>query len=89
MIIVSQDRKRIVENLNLGIRNKGEYNQNYVIYNTEIGEDLGEYATEERAKEVLQEILERYDVLKKNTTYAQGDSGFTFNEHYYYEMPKE
>lgn len=89
MIIVSQDRKRIVENLNLGIRNKGEYNQNYVIYNTEIGEDLGEYATEERAKEVLQEILERYDVLKKNTTYAQGDSGFTFNEYYYYEMPKE
>ena len=89
MIIVSQDRKRIVENLNLGIINKGEYNQNYVIYNTEIGEDLGEYATEERAKEVLQEILERYNVLKKNTTYAQGDSGFTFNEHYYYEMPKE
>ena len=89
MIIVSQDRKRIVENLNLGIRNKGEYNQNYVIYNTEIGEDLGEYATEERAKEVLQEILERYNVLKKNTIYAQGDSGFTFNEHYYYEMPKE
>ena len=89
MIIVSQDRKRIVENLNLGIRNKGEYNQNYVIYNTEIGEDLGEYTTEERAKEILQEILERYDVLKKNTTYAQGDSGFTFNGHYYYEMPKE
>lgn len=89
MIIVSQDRKRIVENLNLGIINKGEYNQNYVIYNTEIGEDLGEYATEERAKEVLQKILERYNVLKKNTTYAQGDSGFTFNEHYYYEMPKE
>ena len=50
---------------------------------------LGEYATEERAKEVLQEILERYNVLKKNTTYAQGDSGFTFNGHYYYEMPKE
>ena len=49
---------------------------------------LGEYATEERAKEVLQEILERYDVLKKNTIYAQGDSGFTFNEHYYYEMPQ-
>ena len=61
MIIVSQDRKRIVENLNLGIRNKGEYNQNYVIYNTEIGEDLGEYATEERAKEVLQEIIEFLD----------------------------
>lgn len=57
MIIVSQDKKRTVENLNLGIRNTGEYNSNYTIYNTEIGEDLGEYATEERAKEILQEII--------------------------------
>ena len=57
MIIISQDKKRTVENLNLGIREAGEYNQNYVIYNTEIGEDLGEYKTEERAKEVLQEII--------------------------------
>lgn len=64
MIIVSQDRKRIVENLNLGIRNKGEYNQNYVIYNTEIGEDLGEYATEERAKEVLRMIVSAYQSCK-------------------------
>ena len=50
---------------------------------------LGKYATEKRAKEVLREILERYNVLKKNTTYTQGDSSFTFNEHYYHEMPKE
>lgn len=89
MIIVSQDKKRIIENLNLGISEPSEYNKNYVIYNTELGEDLGEYSTEKRAKEVLQEIIERYDVLKKNTTYAKGDGGFTFNEHYYYEMPKE
>lgn len=89
MIIVSQDRKRIVENLNLGIRNKGEYNQNYVIYNTEIGEDLGEYATEERAKEVLQDIIEHYNLLKRKSVYAMGDSGFIFKEKFYYEMPKE
>ena len=95
MIIVSQDRKRIVENLNLGIRNKGEYNQNYVIYNTEIGEDLGEYATEERAKEVLMEIIKKY------SSYLQLDGGPAllkgqmdiqpniFNIPKVYEMPKE
>lgn len=60
MLIVSQDKKSTVENLNLGIRSAGEYNQNYTIYNTEIGEDLGEYATEKRAKEVLQEIITRH-----------------------------
>ena len=89
MIIVSQDRKRIVENLNLGIRNKGEYNQNYVIYNTEIGEDLGEYATEERAKEVLQEIIKAYIENKKTqeTTSIFGFSIIPSNT--YYEMPKE
>lgn len=95
MIIVSQDRKRIVENLNLGIRNKGEYNQNYVIYNTEIGEDLGEYTTEERAKEVLMEIIKKY------SSYLQLDGGPAllkgqmdiqpniFNIPKVYEMPKE
>lgn len=95
MIIVSQDRKRIVENLNLGIINKGEYNQNYVIYNTEIGEDLGEYATEERAKEVLMEIIKKY------SSYLQLDGGPAllkgqmdiqpniFNIPKVYEMPEE
>ena len=64
MLIVSQDKKTTVENLNLGIRDAGEYNKNYTIYNSEIGEDLGEYATEERAKEVLQEIIKNIKVQK-------------------------
>lgn len=93
MIIVSQDRKRIVENLNLGIRNKGEYNQNYVIYNTEIGEDLGEYATEERAKEVLKEIKEAYIMMKMlNTKKFQPDKiihGDELISYIAYEMPEE
>lgn len=95
MIIVSQDRKRIVENLNLGIRNKGEYNQNYVIYNTEIGEDLGEYATEERAKEVLQEIIKCYKSylqLNGGPAILQGQMDIQpniFNIPKVYEMPKE
>lgn len=59
MIIVSQDGKRIVENLNLGIKEPREYNQNYVIYNTELVEKLGEYATEKRAKEILADIYSK------------------------------
>ena len=95
MIIVSQDRKRIVENLNLGIRNKGEYNQNYVIYNTEIGEDLGEYATKERAKEVLMEIIKKYSSylqLDGGPAILQGQMDIQpniFNIPKVYEMPKE
>ena len=87
MIIVSQDRKRIVENLNLGIRNKGEYNQNYVIYNTEIGEDLGEYATKERAKEVLKEIADSYEYCQV----LQEGHGLSLSSgyNYVYSMPKE
>lgn len=58
VIIVSQDKKRLVENLNLGISKSGEYNKNYVIYNTELGEELGEYETEERAKQILEDIAD-------------------------------
>lgn len=83
MIIVSQDKKRTVENLNLGIREAGEYNQNYVIYNTEIGEDLGEYSTEERAKEVLQEITKTY--FDENCEFENG----IYHLQKIYEMPEE
>ena len=86
MIIVSQDKKSIVENLNLGIRSAGEYNQNYTIYNTEIGEDLGEYATEKRAKEVLQEIIKSY----RDYRTAECD-GYTnvLQETAVFDMPEE
>lgn len=90
MIIVSQDRKSIYnfENIkSIDIVDNEIYLTDDIL--ADRGTRIGQYETEERAKEVLQEILERYNVLKKNTTYAQGDSGFTFNGHYYYEMPKE
>lgn len=90
MIIVSQDKKRTVENFNLGIREAGEYNQNYVIYNTEIGEDLGEYKTEERTKEVLQEIIKVYKFYN-GKTYLVEDSNNLIGKYQYgvYEMPEE
>ena len=100
MIIISQDKEKIVNFSNIQEMNIEEWSTMkegkviwFYVINAEKSKDyqteIGRYSTKERAKEVLQEILERYDVLKKNTTYAQGDSGFTFNGHYYYEMPKE
>ena len=100
MIIISQDKEKIVNFSNIQEMNIEEWSTMkegkviwFYVINAEKSKDyqteIGRYSTKERAKEVLQEILERYNVLKKNTTYAQGDSGFTFNEHYYHEMPKE
>lgn len=83
MIIVSQDKKRVVQNLNLGISRPGEYSQNYIIYNTELGEELGEYKTEERAKEVLQEIIRKY------ATFSLDRLGSIKIIPKVYEMPKE
>lgn len=91
MIIISQDKTEII-NFN-NIESIWICSDEEGIFTIEATADtntsLGKYKTEERAKEVLQEIVERYHVLKKNTVYAQGDSGFTFNEHYYYEMPEK
>lgn len=90
MIIVSQDKKRIVENLNLGIKKPGEYNKNYVIYNTEVGTDLGEYKTEERAKEVLQEITNTFAIEGvQSATYEYADISIKIRQYAKYEMPKE
>lgn len=85
MIIVSQDKSEIinfdkVQNIYVSgrfISLKFELNNNEVI---------GTYETEERAKEVLKEILEAY----KNCNYyslSQMGKGFVIND--YYEMPEE
>ena len=104
MLILSQDNEKVIKRIinfdNIIYLSINKINIKYtvIIFKDSTMDDnklkdyncvLGVYDTEERAKEVLQEIIERYDVLKKNTTYAQGDSGFTFNEHYYYEMPEK
>ena len=98
MLILSQDRRAIV-NLDklktIELDKFSNYKSIKIFRETDEVEAgvcelcIGEYETKKRAKEVLQEIIERYDVLKKNITYAQGDGGFTFNEHYYYEMPEK
>lgn len=90
MVIVSQDKKRIVNFDNLTqvyITHCEEDNTGYFIrFETvdSLYEDLGEYATEERAKEVLQEIIERY--TNWNNLVCGQPTGFCSPK---YEMPEK
>lgn len=64
MIIVSQDKERIVNFNNLTqiyVTQDEEETAYYIRFETvdSLYEDLGNYKTEERAKEVLQEIIKR------------------------------
>ena len=65
MIIVSQDKTKIVNFDNLiqiYITQDEEEKANFIRYESvdSLYEDLGEYKTEERAKEVLAEIIKSY-----------------------------
>ena len=65
MLIVSQDKRLTTKSLELSIENienieNKDAKKNMVESNCERLYYLGKYATEERAKEVLQEITTRY-----------------------------
>ena len=49
---------------------------------------LGKYATEENAKEVLQEIIGFYEVAKRYEVSSDGSTIF-LSEKFVYKMPKE
>ena len=95
MIIVNQDKNKIVNFSNLTqiyISHCEEDNTGYYLrFETvdSLYDDLGEYATEKRAKEVLQEIIKAYIESKK---VQEDTSMFGFSiipRNTYYEMPKE
>ena len=90
MLIVNQDRDKIV--------NFGNLTQVYITQDEEkiacfirfetvdsLYDDLGEYKTEERAKEVLQEIISKY----KTTLYNSKTNETVVNIPKVYEMPTE
>ena len=90
MIIVSQDKEKIVNFDNLTqvyITQDEEETAYFIRYETvdSLYEDLGEYETEERAKEVLQEIISKY----KTTLYNSKTNETVVNIPKVYEMPKE
>ena len=66
MLIVSQDRKRVTDDLNLYIIRDDD---NFVIENTSYY--LGKYKSEERAKEVLQSFLDFYKI-KAEMSFEEG-----------------
>ena len=100
MIIVSQDKTKIVnfDNLiHIYIPQDEEETANFIRYESvdSLYEDLGEYKTEERAKEVLQEIVKKYSSyleLKGGPAIIQGQIDIQpniFNIPKVYVMPLE
>ena len=94
MIIVSQDKCTIVNfnNIqNIRIEPYGTHIKGKKIYKIFAGNfegyatELGTYDTEERAKEVLQEIVSKY----KTTLYNSKTNETVVNVSKVYEMPKE
>lgn len=98
MIIVSQDKKEVInfENiLSVKLFHDDEDNEClYEIYTTvnAPGDNyilLGEYSTEERAKEVLQEIKNKYKEYATISNVTGNDIRGIYNIPKVYEMPKE
>lgn len=88
MIIVSQDKTKIVNFDNLTqvyITQDEEKISCFIRFETvdSLYEDLGEYKTEERAKEVLQEIVSKY----KTTLYNSKTNETVVNVPKVFEMP--
>ena len=90
MIIVSQDKEKIVnfDNLTQVYITQDEEETAYFIRCETVDslyDDLGKYETEERAKEVLQEIVSKY----KTTLYNSKTNETVVNIPKTYVMPKE
>lgn len=83
MIIVSQERNLTTECLELEII---ERDIGFAIYSYGLCEDIGIYKTEERAKEVLREIVKQYEHEKE----CECDrSHLATLDNFTYRMPKE
>lgn len=83
MLIVSQDKMKTTENMNLWIEElweNTEFERKLFYIKNPIG-TLGTYETKERAKEVLQAIINEYK--KVLTTFNRGTGQQRF-----YDLPK-
>lgn len=91
MIIVSQDKKRIM-NFNtidsIYISNNGK---SYIYAGTISSDDfnIGEYATEERAKQVLQEIINTFSCNEVSGKLEEIRTRIEFKKISRYEMPQD
>ena len=98
MIIVSQDKDNVINYDNvksLWIDDNVLDKTNTTFHINADDDFLGEYKTEERAKEVLKEIVEKYSSyleLKGGVAFMQGGMNIQpniFNIPKVYEMPEE
>lgn len=92
MIIVSQDKTEIINFDNVNTLRAAETGFILSYENTykaeyDCSNILGKYKTEERAKKVLQEILDRYEYMQRNLMDSNDTS--PFDEVSIYRMPKE
>ena len=90
MIIVNQDRDKIINFDNLTqvyITQDEEETAYFIRFETvdSLYDDLGEYKTEERAKEVLQEIINSYLDCNEENIYEK----FAYVKNKVFEMPTE
>ncbi len=97
MLIVSQNKMKTTEKMEIWIEElweNTEFNKKSFYIKNPIG-TLGRYHTEERAKEVLQEIVKKYSSyleLKGGIAIMQGQMDIQpniFNIPKVYEMPEE
>ena len=91
MIIVSQDKEKIINFDNMTrVYITFDEDDDDVCIRTEtvdsLFEDLGYYKTEERAKEVLQEIVQLYIECNRRDSYG---TGFGYVANTVFEMPAE
>ena len=94
MIIVSQNKKIIYNFNNLNCIFMNSDNEIRVIDNNYIegynGNLLGKYKTEERAKEVLKDIVLRYEAIELCKNKSADDLGYTLADYTpVYEIPEE
>ena len=99
MIIVSQDKSVIVNFNNAEAIEIGNVEENQckgTIYARLVSDyfyKIGEYKTEERAKEVLQEIIKEYrltEITKATINRVSDDVGaLVIKEVFVYEMPED
>lgn len=100
MIIVSQDKETITQSLDLTIdctyNECGEFPNikkekvNFIIVDKKYNMILAEYSTEERAKEVLKDLISRYEAIELKKIDTPEKEGYTLADYTpVYKMPKE
>lgn len=94
MIIVSQDKTRVTNFNNVNTLSATKEGKILSFDNSYKSEDdysdiLGDYKTEERAKEVLGEIIDKYKEYATISNVTGNDIRGIYNIPKVYEMPKE